>query len=166
MTSSLIGMFVFGLLGNTFIGLPLNFVGFPYDREIARRIPPPRFMRHYEYRLWCALMFFTQAAVFLLSMLGGVFLVYLLSIRANSPVAAPANAPFPAALGYFAVGVVAIVLPMLAFGISFDRRVRADGPEPPAAAAEVKALRRYLGVVLSVLVVLVAAVSVLAGAVG
>lgn len=154
------------LLGYTTLGLPLTFVGMPVERQMARRIPPPRFVAHFEYRLWILFQLFAQFAVLFLCAVGAVFLVELAYLRPISPVPMPSSPPFPAASGYLAVGALVIVLPMLACGIGFDRRIRADGPEPPAGHAEVRALRIYLAAVMTVLVLLVVAVSVMAGLMG
>ncbi len=158
--------FAIALLGYVALGFPLTFVGWPVERQLARRIQPPRFLQHFEYRMWILYQLFAQFAVLLLCGVGAVFLVELAYLRPNSPVQTPYYPPFPTASGYLIVGLLVIVLPMLAGGIALDRRVRADGPEPPAGRAEVRALRIYLGAVLTVLVLLVVAVSIMVGMVG
>jgi hypothetical protein len=159
-----VGVLTTAVLGYVYLGLPLIFAGFPYDRHIGRRIPPPQFLRHLEYRLWILLLMLVQFAVLLLVLLCAVSAIYLFYMRRVALTQLLADISLGGATAYFAGGMVLIVLPMLLFGLHFDRRIRSDAPEPPASAAEVKALRRYLTLVLSVLAFLVAAVSILMGA--
>lgn len=131
-----------------------------FERRLNQRIARPRWP-HAEYRLWLAALIFPAVEVWLLMVVIMVYAWWAFGVRPNFAVAMEPHSPFPQVFVFLAGGLAIFVLPMIVFGIFYDRRIRADGPEPPAEAAEVKAFRVYLIAALSVLVVLVVAAAIL-----
>ena len=63
--------------------------------------------------------------------------------------------------GFACLGFLIVVAPLGVYGFFFERRVRADGPEPPASPAEVTALRVFFAATAASLLLLLSAASVL-----
>lgn len=154
-----------GVLGTatvvTMIGvIALGRLAMSYEKELSFRIPTPRYF-HLEYRQWLVLLIFPLIHIAILGAVGSAFLWDLFIIKPHARYTVVPSAPFPEALVYIVVGIAIFVLPLLAFGVYFDRRIRSDSPEAPAGPAEVRSFRRYLVAATAAILLLVVAVSVL-----
>ena len=154
----------FWTLGFLIFGTSLAFVGMPYERQLVRRIPRPR-LPHLEYRLWLLLLSALEVAVIAVTGVGAAFLVIVYLVNRPSYLdfgigKPPGTFEFVDAIAYFGVGLLIVVVPLGLFGYFFDRRIRADAPEPSASPAEVKALRIFFAASLASLLVLLSIVAV------
>ncbi len=149
-----------GGTASMFFILPIGMLAMRYEKQLAQRIPSPRFV-HLEFRLWLLLLIFSVIVIWFVALLVAVFAWDLFILKPNARYEVVYNSPFPDALGYIAAGFAIFVLPLLLLAVYFDFRIRADAPEPPAAPAEVRALRLYLGGMLSAIMLLVVVSSLL-----
>lgn len=158
-------METFGVLsaactGTLVVIIVLTRFGNRFERLLGERIPRPR-LPHLEYRLWLIALVLPTMMAFVSMVVIAVYAWWVFMLVPTFPVSRDPHSPFPQAFAFLAGGLAIFVLPLLAFGVYYDKRIRTDGPEPAAEAAEVKAFRVYLIAALSVLVVLVVVASIL-----